>query len=538
MAQARRDANYITTILGVSNADGVTPVVIWADPTTHRLLVDLPGGSGTVTSVSVVTANGVSGTVATPTTTPAITLTLGAITPSAVQVSGLTASEIVGTDASKNLASLAVATYPSLTELTFLKGVTSAIQTQITAKMTNPMTTGGDLIYGGASGVATRLANGTAGQVLQSNGTTLAPTWGAAGVGDMILVSVQTVTGAKTFNDTKFLLRNVANTFNGSFVNTNTADRIYTLKDAAGTLAFTSDITGINSGTNTGDQTITLTGGVTGSGTGSFAATVVTNANLTGVVTSTGNATAIADAALSIAKTSGLQTALDAKEATANKDASGGYAGLTLFKINFKNALNTIISFFTNANTVSRTYTFQDRDGTIADDTDLALKANLASPTFTGTVGGITSTMVGLGNVDNTSNATERAATATLTNKTLTTPTISKPVMSATNPTAQTYTPAAAGTATLDLSLSNSHFITMPAGNITIALSSDTSNQPFIVRILQDATGSRTVTWFATIKWAGGTAPTLTTTASKADTFGFIRTTANQYDGFIVGQNC
>ena len=43
------------------------------------------------------------------------------------------------------------------------------------------------------------------------------------------------------------------------------------------------------------------------------AATVTTNANLTGVVTSVGNATAIADAALSIAKTSGLQTALDAK---------------------------------------------------------------------------------------------------------------------------------------------------------------------------------------------------------------------------------
>lgn len=38
-----------------------------------------------------------------------------------------------------------------------------------------------------------------------------------------------------------------------------------------------------------------------------------TNANLIGPVTSVGNATAIADAALSIAKTSGLQTALDAK---------------------------------------------------------------------------------------------------------------------------------------------------------------------------------------------------------------------------------
>lgn len=42
------------------------------------------GGSGTVTSVSVATANGVSGTVANPTTTPAITLSLGAITPTSV----------------------------------------------------------------------------------------------------------------------------------------------------------------------------------------------------------------------------------------------------------------------------------------------------------------------------------------------------------------------------------------------------------------------------------------------------------------------
>jgi hypothetical protein len=42
------------------------------------------GGSGSVSSVSVVAANGVSGVVANPTTTPAITLTLGAITPATV----------------------------------------------------------------------------------------------------------------------------------------------------------------------------------------------------------------------------------------------------------------------------------------------------------------------------------------------------------------------------------------------------------------------------------------------------------------------
>lgn len=47
-------------------------------------LDSVSGGSGTVTSVSVATANGVSGSVATATTTPAITIVLGAITPTSV----------------------------------------------------------------------------------------------------------------------------------------------------------------------------------------------------------------------------------------------------------------------------------------------------------------------------------------------------------------------------------------------------------------------------------------------------------------------
>lgn len=45
----------------------------------------------------------------------------------------------------------------------------------------SPMTTGGDLIYGGASGTGTRLANGSSGQVLTSNGGTAAPSWQTPG---------------------------------------------------------------------------------------------------------------------------------------------------------------------------------------------------------------------------------------------------------------------------------------------------------------------------------------------------------------------
>jgi len=84
----------------------------------------------------------------------------------------------------------------------------------------------------------------------------------SVGSGDMVLASSQTNSGLKTFLDSTFGLRNVANTFTSFFTNTNTASRTYTLKDASGTLAFTSDITGTNSGTNTGDQTSIV--GITG----------------------------------------------------------------------------------------------------------------------------------------------------------------------------------------------------------------------------------------------------------------------------------
>lgn len=49
--------------------------------------------------------------------------------------------------------------------------------------LTNPMTTAGDVIYGGASGIPTRLANGSSGQVLTSNGGTAAPSWQTPGGG-------------------------------------------------------------------------------------------------------------------------------------------------------------------------------------------------------------------------------------------------------------------------------------------------------------------------------------------------------------------
>lgn len=108
-------------------------------------------------------------------------------------------------------------------------------------------------------------------------------------------------------------------------------------------------------------------------------------------------------------------------------------------------------------------------------------------------------------------------------------------------PTAATYTPASgAQTVALDVSTVNMHVV---AGNasgtaITFTVTGATANQPFVVSILQGGTTVSTITaWFATIRWAGGTAPTLTATLNKRDTFGFIRTGSSTYDGFVIGQN-
>jgi len=91
-------------------------------------------------------------------------------------------------------------------------------------------------------------------------------------------------------------------------------------------------------------------------------------------------------------------------------------------------------------------------------------------------------------------------------------------------------------TVTFDVSVTGKHSVTL-GGNRTLAISNDKIGQVFLITLKQDGTGSRTVTWFSGISWAGGSAPTLTTTLNKADTFGFIVTGSGAYQGFIIGQN-
>lgn len=79
-------------------------------------------------------------------------------------------------------------------------------------------------------------------------------------------------------------------------------------------------------------------------------------------------------------------------------------------------------------------------------------------------------------------------------------------------------------------------FILTLTGNCTYTFPTATAGKAFILIQKQDATGSRTVTWPAAVKWPSSTAPTLTSTANKADIFEFVSDGTNWF-GRTSGQN-
>lgn len=144
----------------------------WAAPTT----------SGTVTTVSVVTANGISGSVANPTTTPAITLTLGAITPSTVNGVTLSGSStptltVVGTGITGNSGTATALQTPRAINGTNFDGtapitVTAAAGTLTGSTLNSGVTTSSLVSFGTSpSLVAPLLGTPTSGVLTNCTGT-------------------------------------------------------------------------------------------------------------------------------------------------------------------------------------------------------------------------------------------------------------------------------------------------------------------------------------------------------------------------------
>ena len=95
------------------------------------------------------------------------------------------------------------------------------------------------------------------------------------------------------------------------------------------------------------------------------------------------------------------------------------------------------------------------------------------------------------------------------------------------------------GTLTLDLSGSNFFAVSLNAAITTLTISNTPSSSAasFTLEFTADGT-ARAVTWGSAIKWAGGTAPTLTSTSGKKDVFAFYSNDGGTtWQGFIGGQN-
>jgi hypothetical protein len=91
-------------------------------------------------------------------------------------------------------------------------------------------------------------------------------------------------------------------------------------------------------------------------------------------------------------------------------------------------------------------------------------------------------------------------------------------------------------TVTFDLSATNTHTVTL-GGNRTLALANMANGQVAHIELVQDGTGSRTVTWSNTIRWSAGAAPTLATVGGKADLITILKRGDGTYAGGLALAN-
>lgn len=123
--------------------------------------------------------------------------------------------------------------------------------------------------------------------------------------------------------------------------------------------------------------------------------------------------------------------------------------------------------------------------------------------------------------------------TQTLTNKTLTSPTVNAATVSGTVTTvagisvagqyvSATKTLTSGATVAINWNDGNVQVLTLDHSGITITFANPKDGGRYVLIIIQGAGGSKTVTTWPTMEWLDGAAPTLSTTAARADVIGII----------------
>ena len=218
--------------------------------------------------------------------------------------------------------------------------------------------------------------------------------------------------------------------------------------------------------------------------------------------------------------------------------------GITNTMLLPKGANSTLVSLVSTDTLTNKTLTSPSISGntTFADgsfDFDIASHDGTNGLKLGGTL--VTATAAELNYVDVTTLGTSQASKAVTADA-------NGDVILSEELTAKSYnethaTLTSASTVAINFELGNVFLVT--AGhNITFTFGSPPANTlayGFTLKVTQDGTGSRTLTWPSSVKWAGGSAPGLTGTASSVDVFTFLTDGTGglgaTYYGFLAGAN-
>jgi len=173
---------------------------------------------------------------------------------------------------------------------------------------------------------------------------------------------------------------------------------------------------------------------------------------------------------------------------TISLDANGNEVGTPQVSVTNTYLTSTYVANSTLTSTYVANSTYQS---------EISLKANAASPTFSGTVD------LGSGTID--------SAAADILNQTL----------------------SEAANTVWDSSLGQVAYLTL-TGSRHINRPTNMKTGSYILRVTQGGSGSYNLTWSGAFKWPAGVTPTLTTTVGAVDLFSFVGDGTHLYGSYIT----